>query len=323
MELQSVVLQNDKDVTDQVHSVDGATTLSYTLRFWLLLTFVVPSLLCSLFICYYYLSDRKRRQALHNHAIFIIILCNTILILTDLCWILYSLHNSGLVLSATATFCTIWWFLDYSLYSIQTVMLAWASIERHILVFHSHLLSTKRKRVIYHYSPLVVLLLYALVFYSVVVFLPPCSNEFDFTSVECGVTPCFLQVRLLTLWESVMHSVVPSLIIAIFSLALLYRTIKHRTRLRQPIQWRKHRRMSLQMLSLSGVYLFMNLPLTVLTLFREISQTEPQFGFAFQLYQFLLEYSVTLSLPFVVLLSCTSNERRQRVSPVFTVKPNH
>lgn len=310
-------------MTEHMHAVPNATTLSYTLRFWLLLVFAVPSLLCSLFICSYYLFDRKRRRAVQNHAIFIIILCNVILILTDLCWILHSLHNSGLVLSATATFCTIWWFLDYCLYGIQTVMLAWASIERHILVFHGHLLSTTRKRVIYHYSPLIVLLLYALLFYSVVVFLPPCANEFDFSSVECGVNPCFLQVRLLRLWESVMHSVVPSLIIAIFSLALLYRTIRHRTRLRQPIQWRKHRRMSVQMLSLSSVYLFMNLPLTVFTLLRVISPTKPQFGFAFQLYQFLLEYSVTLSLPFVVLLSCTSTERRQRVSPVFTVKPNH
>ena len=71
------------------------------------------------------------------------------------------------------------------------------------------------------------------------------------------------------------------------------------------------------------VYLFMNLPLTVLTLFQAISQTEPRFGFVFQLYQLLLEYSATMSLPFVVLLSCTSNERRQSVSPVFAVKTNH
>ena len=172
---------------DQLKTIDESQThLSYSLQFWLLLGFGVPSLTCSLFIFYYFLFDQTRRRALHNHLILLIIATNILLIITDLSWMLDSLRRSGRVLFPTPAFCMLWWFLDYSLYTIQTVILAWASIERHLLIFHSHLMSTPRKRFLYHYLPPALLVLYMMVFYALVIFLSPCENLYDFDSESCG-----------------------------------------------------------------------------------------------------------------------------------------
>ncbi|CAF3103774.1 unnamed protein product [Rotaria sp. Silwood2] len=213
--------------------------ISNRLQFWLLLIFGVPSLVCSLYIFYQYLLDRTRRYALQNHVILLIIMTNIILICTDFSWMLDSLRRSGHVLSATSAFCMIWWFLDFSLYTIQTVLLAWASIERHILIFHNKMVTTTKQKIFYHYLPPVLILIYLFSFYGVVIFLPPCHNEFEYTSVECGSNPCFLSIEILALWDSIVHSVLPTLIIAIFSLALIYRVIAQKKRLRQPIEINK------------------------------------------------------------------------------------
>jgi hypothetical protein len=303
----------------QTKSIDLATPqVSYTLQFWSLLIFGIPSLICSLFIFYRYLSDSTQRHAIHNHTILIIVLTNIILIFTDFSWMLDSLRRPGHVLSATPAFCMIWWFFDFTLYNTQTVILAWASIERHILIFHSHLVSTTKKKFYYHYLPLIILLFYLVCYHIGIIFIPPCNNEFEFHLVECGANPCFLNIKILALWDSLIHSLIPTFIIAIFSLALIYRVIAQKNRVRQPIQWRKHRRMSIQLLSLSSVYLFLNFPLAIIMLVQLFQNARPQFGFGGQLYIFFLTYSVTLSLPFVVYLSYLSNDKNQKVCPTLT-----
>jgi len=298
--------------------------ISNKFQFWSLLIVGIPSLICSLFILYQYLSNPVRRRALHNHTILIIIMANLILILTDFSWMLDSFRRPGHILSATPAFCMIWWFFDFTLYNTQTVILAWTSIERHILIFHSHLISTRKKKYYYHYLPPIILIVYLICFYIGVIFFPPCTNEFEFTSVECGSNPCYLNKIFLALWDSILHSVLPTFIIAIFSLALIYRVIAHKKRIRQPIRWRKHRRMTIQLVSLSAVYLFLNFPLTIIMLIQIFQETGPQLGFGTQFYIFFLTYSVTLSLPFVVYLSYLSNDKHsnQRISPTITISQN-
>jgi hypothetical protein len=229
-----------------------------------------------------------------------------------------SLRRPGHVLSPTPAFCMIWWFFDFTLYNTQTVILAWASIERHILIFHSHLVSTAKKKFYYHYLPLIILLSYLVLYHIGVIFFPPCDNEFEFDSIECGSNPCFLGIKILALWDTLVHSLLPTFTIAIFSFALIYRVIAHKTRIRQPIQWRKHRRLSMQLLSLSSVYLFLNFPLAIIMLIQLFENSGPHFGFGAQLYIFFLTYSVTLSLPFVIYLSYLSNDKQQKISPTLT-----
>lgn len=315
-----IVHHRDADRHELKSTDQDQADLSHSLQFWLLLGFGVPSLICSLLILCQYLFDQARRRALHNHMVLLIIMTNILLIITDLAWMLDSFRHSGRVLSPTPAFCMIWWFLDYSLYTTQTVILAWASIERHLLIFHSHLMSTRRKRFLYHYLPPALLVLYMMLFYAWVMFIPPCENQYNFNAESCGSDPCYAHVRFLGLWDALVNSVLPTLTIAVFSVALLYRTVVHKRRLGQANQRRKLRHMSIQLLTLAGVYLFLNFPFAIIMLVQLISKTGPQTGFGAQLYVFFLTYSVTLSLPFVVCLRCFSSDSNghRRVMPLLS-----
>lgn len=297
--------------------------IPHPLQFWLLLIFTISSLICSLFIIYRYLSNRTIRNGLHNHCILLIIIVNVLLIVTDVSWMLDNLRRAGRVLSPTPIFCLIWWLFDDCLYNIQTLVLAWASIERHILIFHSKYIITSRQKLFYHYLPPIILIIYLFTFHMGVLFFAPCKNEFNFNSIECGSNPCYLNIHFLVLWDIFVNNVIPTLIIAIFNIGLLYRVINQKKRLRQPIQWKKHRRMSMQLLSISAVYLFLNLPMVVLLLVQLIHNIESKVGFGTQLYIFIVTHSVTLSLPFVVCFNRLSidKHRRIRISPTITCAP--
>jgi hypothetical protein len=291
--------------------------LSNTFQFWSLLILGISSSICSLFIFYHYLSDPIRRHALHNHVVLIIIMANIIFILTDLSWTLDSLRRPGHILSSTPAFCMIWWFIDFTLSNTQRVILAWGSIEHHILIFHNTLVSTSKKRFVYHYLPLMILIIYLFSFYIGVIFLSSCNNKFEFTSIQCGSNFCYLNIKSLVLWDLIIHNILPTFIIAIFNLALLYRIIAQKNRIQQANQWRKNRRMSMQILLLSAVYLFLHFPLTILILVQLFQDTKLQFSFGVQFYIFFLTYSVTLLLPFVIYLNYLFNDKHQhrRISP--------
>ena len=293
--------------------------VSLNIQFWLLLIFTVLSLLCSLIVIYRYLSNQNLRNGLHNHSILLIIIINVLVIFTDVSWMLDNLRREGEVWSPTAAFCVIWWILDDTLYGLQTGILAWASIERHILIFHSKYVSTRKQKLLYRCLPPSILIIYQLSFHVSVLVFPSCENVFHFDEIQCGSNPCYLKITFLSLWDLIVNSVIPTLIIAIFNMALLYRIIAQKQRLRQPIQWRKHRRMSVQLLSLSAVYLFLNLPMIVIMLIQLIQDADPQVGFGAQLYIFILTYSVTLSLPFVVCCNRLSVDKHRHIQVSPTV----
>ena len=295
--------------------------MSLNLQFWILLIFTIPSLFCSLIVIYRYLFNRFLRNGLHNHSILLLVTVNVILIITDVSWMLDSLRRNGDVLSPTRSFCTLWWIIDDSLYGLQTAILAWASIERHILIFHSKYVSTRKQKLLFRCLPPGLLTIYVFAYHIGVIVFPSCENEFDYHELECGSNPCYLAITFLAAWELIVNNIIPTLIIAIFNIALFYRIIAQKQRLRQPIQWRKHRRMSMQLLSLSAVYLFLNLPMIVIMLIQLVQSEDPQVGFGTQLYIFILTYSVTLSLPFVVYLNRLSVDKHRHIQISPTVVP--
>ncbi|CAF1031121.1 unnamed protein product [Adineta steineri] len=295
------------------------THVSYNLRFWLLLFFAIFSFICSIFIIYRYLSNRKMRNGLHNHCIVLIIIINVLLIVTDIIWTLVSLHNTGRSPSATSSFCLIWWLFDDALYNSQTAILAWASIERHILIFHSKHVTTQKQKLIYHYLPPILLIIYIFTFHINVLFFQSCENSFNFNDLQCGSQPCYLGRNFLTIWDTIVNNAMPTVIITIFNFALLYRIIAQKKRLRQPIQWKKHRRMSMQLISLSAVYCFLDLPMVIFLFIQLIQDKDPDVSFISQLYLFIVTYSITLLLPFVVCLNSLTIDRQRHIRISATV----
>jgi hypothetical protein len=170
----------------------------------------------------------------------------------------------GIPIVQTPTFCLFSFFFDQGIYSTQIALFAWAAIERHILIFHDRWVSTRKKRWLVHYLPIIIILIYYLVYYSLVSFGPFCENSIDVFTTGCLYTPCVFDKTVLGIWDLIAHQFIPTLIIVIFSIALIGRVLRQKRKMNQPIQWRKNRKMTIQLLFVSTLYIITSAPWIIL-----------------------------------------------------------
>jgi hypothetical protein len=230
-----------------------------TVRFWTYLTFDILSVACSLFVLNYLLFDRTLRRAFSNHVIIVLLFIGLLNELISVPWILYR-NQTGVPLIRTSAFYLSSFFVDYALFSTQVILVAWATLERHIIIFHQTWVSTRKKRFFVHYLPIIVILIYCLVYYSIITFGQFCKNSFVYYLAGNLIIPCVYSNRALSLWELVAHQAIPTLIIIIFSIALIGRVVRQKQKVNQTIRWRDHRTMTIQLLSISALYLVFNTP---------------------------------------------------------------
>ncbi len=238
--------------------------LSNTVKFWMYLILLIPSMIFLLFVLYHLLFNRTLRSALNNHVIIVLLLNCLIAETTIYPWMLYFYQYNG-VWIRSHIFCAIWGYLDWGLYITQTILFAWATIERHILIFHDGWVSTKKKRFFIHYLPLIFLLVYCLLFYIIVFFFSPCRNGYDYSLAFC-LNSCLVQHYAYSMWETIVHQMLPAVLIIVFSIALFVRVLLQKHRIHQPVQWRKHRKMAIQILSISLLYLEFYFPYVLYSL---------------------------------------------------------
>ena len=141
--------------------------ISHTLRFWYFLCCDALSLTCAIYTLYVLLSNRILRRALNNH-IFIVILF--IVILYEMINIPFFLRNTfyDTPWLTSKDVYLFWTFFDYLLFVLQIELFAWATLERHILIFHDQWLITKRNRFLLHYLPIIIIIICNIIFYIVV-----------------------------------------------------------------------------------------------------------------------------------------------------------
>ena len=271
--------------------------IPHNVRFWIILPFYVPSIICSFFVLYHFLVDRTSRQALHNHVIIILLLMNLIVQLTSFPWIL-NYYRLKYVWPQTRSFCLTWLFIDEALYITTTLLFAWATFERHILIFHDRLLGTRNKVIFVHYLPIVILLLYCISYNIIVVLVPPCKHYFDYTKVVCGSFPCSYHIRSTALWDVIVNDIIPTVIIVVCSVALLIRVLYRKSRMNQAIRWRAYRKMTIQVLSISLLYLIIYVP-KMLIEFLHLCGVPDHVGAHFVAYAEFFAYYGNLLLPFV------------------------
>jgi hypothetical protein len=271
--------------------------LSFSFQFWFTLAFEIPSLICYFFVFIYIFTHNNQRQGLHNHAIIVLLFIAFFIVLFDYSWTVDSYRHEGQVWIASATFCKIWWLFDFGFYDACTVVLAWASFERHILIFHSNLLSTKRRRICIHYLPLIIILLYLSIFYIYAIFFPPCENEYDFTSPVCGAGPCYSTVVFLVMWSTVVNGIISTCLIILFNISLLVRILWQKRRHRP--NWKKYKKMAFQLLSISALYLSLNFPVMGIALIQLAGY--PKWGAQTQRYLLFFCTLIQFLLPFVCL----------------------
>jgi len=142
--------------------------------------------------------------------------------------------------------------------------MTWASIERHILIFHSDWFATKTKRFFFHYLPLAACLLYPKIFYFVIFFIRPCESEFNYNIRLCNLYTCVVDVRWIALWDSIGHYIMPAFTTVIFSVTLLIRVLYRRYLIHHRIEWRRYRKLAAQLLPISALYIVLQVPPTIL-----------------------------------------------------------
>jgi hypothetical protein len=275
--------------------------MSDPIGFWIDLVSSVLSVVCSSFALYHLLFIRALRRALNNHVIIVLLSVGLTRSVSRLPSGIYQFFY-GVPLIQTYTFYLFLFFLDYALYVLQIILVVWASIERHILIFHDQWLTTRKKRFYIHYLPIFSTLFYGVVFYCIVIFGSFCTNSFTPYLSEDFFIPCTFDKTILAIWDLIVHITISNVIIASTSVALIIRVLNQKRTLNRPIHWRKHRKMVIQLLSISLLYLLCNTPWASIAL-------AIQFGLPFnsaQLplsYMFLLRSYTIYLFPFVCCLS--------------------
>lgn len=264
--------------------------------FWFFLIFDVIGIFCSVFALYHLLKEKNLRKAIHNHTTIVILLINFFYQLFDI-----PLHiqyfNTGISRPSTPTFCLFWRFTDYGLFFIDFVLVMWASLERHILIFHSWMVSTTVKRALVHYLPLALIVLSMLIFYGVAVFAPPCENVFDYTRDMCGMAGCYGSLPSFGLIERIGFSILPTFLISLFCLALLARIIYQKARRNRAGEWKKHRKLVIHIVSLAFLYMCFDFPVSIINLVQLCCQ--PNWANSIISILFYYSYFLILLLPIV------------------------
>jgi hypothetical protein len=279
-------------------SAFSETSITRNSKFGVFLVLEPPSLICNCFFVYYLITDRNLRTAVHQHVILALLIVSLLTNLIEIPRILHYLRI-GIVTPQTTMSCLIWQWCDYLLYGQANVLMLWASFERHLLVFHSHLVGNARARFFTHYLPLFVIIIYLTLFYIVVIFAHPCHKHFDFTLPLCG-QPCFTEDSVISLYDLLVHSWLPTFFIVLLSAGLVIRVVNRRgSLLRQNIPWRKHRRMILQLLSISCLYLICMGPYTLIQVIDLLVGLSEAATYVKNFYLFYVYWLLTLLLPYV------------------------
>src|SRR6202044_2614848 len=109
---------------------------------------------------------------------------------------------------------------------------------------------------------------YSIIYYTIVIFFPPCKHTFTYTLPVCAASPCHLLHPILGLWEMGVHGCLSTILVEFFSIALLIRVIVQKHRRHRRFQWKRYRKMIIQLLSISALYLLLNFPIMILSVAR-------------------------------------------------------
>jgi hypothetical protein len=272
------------------------------IKYIIMQTCHISSIVCCIFTLPHLLLNRNLRSALHNHIPLILLIISTFDLLLNHPLTLNYLRTNRVTPSTNAT-CLFWNFIN-SIFTVGTYWtMAWGSIERHLLIFHSALFATRRRRMLFHYIPLfITTFIYPPIANLVIILLYPCQNQFNMMSLFCGF-PCSLKIPSVALYTRIAHNFVPTFIVAGATLALLVRSIRQKQHVQHnQFRWRRYRRMIIQLLALVSVFLFLTLPATTVSIVQNCCL--PTFAVTLEVsyFNFLVRF-ITIFMPFICLSS--------------------
>lgn len=318
MSIDSLYNTSDLNVTHK------GSVLSPVIGFWILLIFSIPSMICSLSVLWLLLNNPQNRRSLNHRVIIIQLIAGLIFLLINVPLYLNYLRL-GYVWPQIPAICQLGWFVGDGYIDTMTILMAWASFERHILIFHDRWILTAKRRFVAHYLPVTLIIIYCPFYYLIVEGFPPCENTYDYTENWCS-SSCLFENEVLVMYDIIFNDILATILVAVFSISLIIRVLyRHNIGVRQRARWRRHRRIIIVFFSISAIYLLFNLPMMILKLVKLcdpskniIENLQPYFDF--------LNYFIFILYPFICLGNMSKkfcNQRRRRlVGPRVFVMPN-
>ena len=134
-------------------------------------------------------------------------------------------------------------------------------------------------------------------------FASQCENDFDGLT-RPSLHPCAYLNNTLFMYETIVHGILPIFIIVISSVVLLFRTLWQRYHAQRQIHWRQYRKMTVQVLIISSIYLFFSFPYAFLDLL-ELCNVLDAAGVKFVFYLVYIPIYTLLLFPIVSLEALT------------------
>ncbi|CAF3986138.1 unnamed protein product [Adineta steineri] len=274
--------------------------IPFIARFWLYLISDVLSLICGFFLLFHLIFDSTLRRALHNHVIIAALCLCIIREVTTIPWTIH-VYLVGVVPIKSPTFCMIWKFIESTVYTTLAKLVGWASIERHILIFHNQWVATKRQRILIHYIPLALIIMYGIILYGVVTPINDCNKKFNYNVQSCGYSSCVYNSAGYSLYEFMSGGVLSSLCIGFGSVFLIIRIVIQKHRLQQQVHWRKYRRMTIQLLSVASIFFILFLPPVLWGICQKLGVPSTGGAASYGLYATFFNIYVIFLFPFTCL----------------------
>ncbi|CAF1013143.1 unnamed protein product [Adineta ricciae] len=278
---------------------DDKKYILHRIKFFILIILEIPAVFISLLIFAFFITHRSVLKNLQNQALLALLLANFIELATSIPMTIVFFYFSY-VNPATAVYCTCWTFLAYSLAVIGEFLMATISVQRHTLIFQPQISQVPYKRYIVYHLPLLLCIIYPIVFYIFAIFLYTCDGtQWDFQENGCGFANCyFVYDKTLGTFDWAVNNGFPMVVIFMANVILVIRVVKNKLRRQQLVTWRKHRRMTIQLLSISSLFLIAWSPSLIIALIQQLFA--PDFALQIQMdYITELIYLACLLLPLV------------------------
>ncbi|CAF0970726.1 unnamed protein product [Adineta ricciae] len=258
------------------------------------------SIIFCIFTLFHLLSNSNLRSTLHNHVPLILLLIS----LFDLCFnhpFTLNYLRTGHVQPSTNILCLFWNFINSTLTISTYLTMSWASIERHIFIFHSQIFTHRFHRLLFHYFPLFLFaFLYPILFNFFITFVYPCENHFNMFALFCAY-PCALKVPSLALYARIAHNFLPTFVVVTFTISLLLRVILQKRQVQQNLfRWRKCRQMILQLMSIAILFLVLTLPTTLVSIVQNCCLSTFAAAIQVNYLNFMVRF-LNILMPFVCL----------------------
>ncbi len=99
------------------------------------------------------------------------------------------------------------------------------------------------------------------IFYFSIFFIVPFNILYNYNRRLCGRCVCITLILLIVLLDSIANYIIPAVI---FSVVLFVRVLYHKYRIRQRIEWRNYKKIEVQLLPISALYILLQLPSMIL-----------------------------------------------------------